>query len=615
MHKNYFFYFFATCILVLMSASRGSAEGLLRIGLQLHNEPQQNRPCDPYGQQDYLSTCLVMDSLIEIFARHQAKITFQMGLGNAMSTPLWGGVHVRGSAQYMLTRPDVINFSSHIHFPANALGFRDKFCPPAPEDNIAEAALTYQQYATAAARRYNVMSNVTGQAMRGMCGLWSRQAALRWVPAVSAAGWVWVTGWNNFNPPSGSTGGHAWCTAVNPWRVGHDLTNSYTGGVMDNVYNGSIVLLPDGAVSGRMNANTRISFTLIDSLIHENWIASDPERINVCYLTTHDYEFKMGGINYSEFRAWDSLLTMLDQHVLAGRAVYQTMDEMYQDFIAWEQQGNISYPPNGTFETRDTTWLWYDSLDNINEVLEFKLFWAPLSGAVNPADGQDASVRRHGRYSYRFSSASNLRGIGPSTNGRHIYAVAPPDTAVEFRVWCRTAGDAVPQLAFRWYAAADTTPNTPHLGETLGGVTDSIAGDWRLLKLRAEVPPGANALRTCLYKSGSGTVWFDDANLRYASRAIDPVRVTIFSESGGERVRLRWTPSPGAAEYRVYYDSQATGPFSNYVTVVAPDTSLALDLGPESQTRFFYVTAFQPAAFAADNERVNSSGRQSLETR
>lgn len=68
------------------------AEGLLRIGLQLHNEPQTNRPCSgPNAQQDYLSTCLVMDSLMSLFARHGARITFEMGLGNALNTPLFCG--------------------------------------------------------------------------------------------------------------------------------------------------------------------------------------------------------------------------------------------------------------------------------------------------------------------------------------------------------------------------------------------------------------------------------------------------------------------------------------------------------------------------------------------
>lgn len=588
-------------IILLLFVSRPvSAEGLLRIGLQLHNEPQQNRPCDPNGRLDYLRTCLVMDSLIEIFARHQAKITFEMGLGNAQSTPLWGGVNVRGSAQYMLTRPDVIHIGNHIHFPANAPGFRDKFCPPAPEDNIAETALTFEQYATAAARRYNIVRDATGLSPRGMCGLWSRVSALRWIPAASSAGWTWVTGWNNFNPPGGSTGGHAWCTAVNPWRVGHDLTNSYTGGVMDNFYNGPVVLLPDGAVSGRMNANTRISFALIDSLIHENWIASDPERINICYLTTHDYEFSQGGsINYAEFRAWDSLLTILDAHVLAGRAVYQDMDQMVQDFVAWEQLGNISYPPNGTFETRDTTWLWYDSLDNINEILEFKLFWAPLSGAANPSDGQDAAVRRNGRRSYRFGTASTRRGIGPSTNGKHIYAVVPPDTAVEFRVWCRSAGDAVPELAIRWYAAADTLPGMPHVSETVGGFVDSVAGDWRLLKLVANVPAGAAALRTCLYKSGTGTLWYDDANLRYAAHAPAPVYAVIAFDSDSGLARVRWTASPGAQEYRVYYDSLAAGAFDNFWTVAAPETSLALEINPARPVRFFRISAVRSAVSAA----------------
>ncbi len=570
-------------------------DGLLRIGLQLHNEPQTNRPCTPNGQQDYLSTCVVMDSLMEIFARHGAKITFEMGLGNALSTPLWGGPSVRGSAPYMVLHPDVISIGSHIHFPADGPGFRDKFCPPYSEDNVAEANLTYAQYALAADRRRDTTVAVTGQQLRGVCGLWSTKPPLRWIPALSTTGYLWVTGWNNFQPPGGPTGGHAWCTAVNPWRAGHDLTCSYTGGVMDNFYNGAMVVLPDGAASGRMNPNEGVSFALVDSLLHENWLAGDPERINVCYLTVHDYEFKSGpNFDYAELHAWDSLLTRLDELVTSGQAVYQTMDEMYQDFVTWESLGNISYPPNGTFETRDSVMYW-TSPAGVTEIVEFKRFWAPISGAQNPADGQDSTFRRHGRRAYRFVTDPNLRGIAPSTNGKHIYCVVPPDTVVEFRVWAHMDGDAQPLLGIRWYANPDTTPNTLHLSEVTGATVDSIVGEWTLLSLRADVPSNATALRTCLYKSGSGNLWYDDANLRYASRIPDAPTVTICF-AGADDVRLRWTAVPQASEYRVYYDVQSDGAFADFWTVAAPDTVLNVPVIP--LTQFFRVTAVSSGAIA-----------------
>jgi len=577
-----------TSICILLAACALAdlhAEGLLRIGLQLHNEPQTNRPCSgPNAQQDYLSTCLVMDSLMSVFACHGAKITFEMGLGNALSTPIWGGPTVRGSAPYMVLHPEVIGIGSHIHYPADLIGFRDKFCPPYPEDNIAEASLTYADYALSADRRRDTTVAVTGQQIRGVCGLWSRYPALRWIPALSATGYVWVTGWNNFRPPGGATGGHAWATAVNPWRVGHDLTDDYGGGVLDSYCDGPMVLLPDGAVSGRMNPNERCSLTLIDSLIYENWLAGDPQRVNVCYLTVHDYEFKSGpGIDYAEFRAWDTLLTMLDEHVAAGRAIYQSMDEMYEDFLTWEAQQNISYPPNGTFEARDTTWYW-TSADGVREILEFKRCWAPLSGSASAGDGQDSTHRRHGRYAYRFASDPMLRGIGPSANGKHIYCVVPPDTAVELRVWCHAEDGAQPLLGFRWYATADTTPDTPHLSEVTGGQVDSVDGAWQLWTFRAPVPADVSALRTCLYKSGGGTLWFDDVNLRFANAALEAPTVTILPV-GANQVRLRWNSVAGAVAYCVHYDSLATGAFTSFASVTPPDTSLTI---AAAATRLFY---------------------------
>ncbi|MBI5058983.1 hypothetical protein HZB60_04255 [candidate division KSB1 bacterium] len=568
------------------------ADGLLRIGLQLHNEPQTNRPCTANGEQDYLSTCVVMDSLMTAFARHGAKITFEMGLGNALSTPVWGGAGVRGSVPYMVLHPEVICVASHIHYPADMPGFRDKFCPPFTEDNIAEASLTYAQYALSADRRRDVKVAAAGQPIRGVCGLWSRFPTLRWVPALSATGYEWVTGWNNVNPPGGSTGGHAWATAVNPWRVGHDLTNDYRGGVLDSYYNGAMVLLPDGAVSGRMNPNEQVSFAVVDSLMQENWLAGDPERINVCYLTVHDYEFKSGGgIDYAEFHAWDSLLTMLDGYVSSGQAVYQTMDEMYQDFVAWEGEGNISYPHNGTFEARDTVTYW-TSPDGHNEVLEYNLCWSPLGGTVPEGDGQDPTHYRHGRYGYRFGDAATMRGIGASTEGKHIYCVVPADTSVEFRVWCYAEGAAQPLLGIRWYASADTTPDTPHLSEVTGAEVDSVSGNWSLLVLRADVPAGATALRTCLYKSGDGSLWYDDANLRYGRGALATPVLTV-GPVNSSQIQLHWTAVPGATGYRLHYDTNCDGSFTNYIVVAAPGTSATLEISAAPVT-FYKVYAVAP---------------------
>lgn len=67
------------------------------------------------------------------------------------------------------------------------------------------------------------------------------------------------------------------------------------------------------------------------------------------------------------------------------------------------------------------------------------------------------------------------------------------------------------------------------------------------------------------------------------------------ADTVGDSIRLTWQGFPGVFEYRVYYDSIATGSFtSSYATVAAPETSLVLVTTPAAGKRFYRVTATWP---------------------
>jgi len=59
-------------------------------------------------------------------------------------------------------------------------------------------------------------------------------------------------------------------------------------------------------------------------------------------------------------------------------------------------------------------------------------------------------------------------------------------------------------------------------------------------------------------------------------------------------VRITWDKYPEATEYRVHYDTVADGPFTDFVTVNAPDTSVVL--ATDEDREYFKVIALQPAA-------------------
>jgi hypothetical protein len=66
------------------------------------------------------------------------------------------------------------------------------------------------------------------------------------------------------------------------------------------------------------------------------------------------------------------------------------------------------------------------------------------------------------------------------------------------------------------------------------------------------------------------------------------------ADTVGDSVRLTWQGFPGVTDYRVYYDSVATGSFTNFYTVAEPETSLVLATTPAAGRRFYYVTAYWP---------------------
>ncbi len=71
----------------------------------------------------------------------------------------------------------------------------------------------------------------------------------------------------------------------------------------------------------------------------------------------------------------------------------------------------------------------------------------------------------------------------------------------------------------------------------------------------------------------------------------------------GDSLRLTWQGFPGVTEYRVYYDSVATGSFTNFCTVAAPETSLVLATTPAAGKRFYSVTATWPETMMESNEK------------
>jgi hypothetical protein len=71
-----------------------------------------------------------------------------------------------------------------------------------------------------------------------------------------------------------------------------------------------------------------------------------------------------------------------------------------------------------------------------------------------------------------------------------------------------------------------------------------------------------------------------------------PANLTMCLENSGGQIVLRWRSVAGAVEYRVHYDSVATGAFSSYETVLAPDTTALLNFA--APRLFYWVTRAVP---------------------
>ncbi len=110
-----------------------------------------------------------------------------------------------------------------------------------------------------------------------------------------------------------------------------------------------------------------------------------------------------------------------------------------------------------------------------------------------------------------------------------------------------------------------------------------------------------------------------DAGGRWYNTLRDTVQIieshlvtTARRDTTGNYVRLMWTTYPEALEYRVHYDSSATGTFTNYVSVLPPDTSLELTppAGGNLIRQFHRVVAVQVEAEPCEGQTNGPTNRQ-----
>jgi hypothetical protein len=69
--------------------------------------------------------------------------------------------------------------------------------------------------------------------------------------------------------------------------------------------------------------------------------------------------------------------------------------------------------------------------------------------------------------------------------------------------------------------------------------------------------------------------------------------VAFNKDSTKDSVRVCWA-NIGALEYRLHYDSSATGTFADYYTVVAPETTMVVPAVPPPGKKFYYVQGYWP---------------------
>lgn len=73
---------------------------------------------------------------------------------------------------------------------------------------------------------------------------------------------------------------------------------------------------------------------------------------------------------------------------------------------------------------------------------------------------------------------------------------------------------------------------------------------------------------------------------------LSPENLTVCVANSDSQIVLRWCSVAGAVEYRAHYDSMATGDFTSYVSVLAPDTFALFDcLAPQM---FYRVSTARP---------------------
>jgi len=72
------------------------------------------------------------------------------------------------------------------------------------------------------------------------------------------------------------------------------------------------------------------------------------------------------------------------------------------------------------------------------------------------------------------------------------------------------------------------------------------------------------------------------------------ILLVVQAWNGGQDVRLTWTAYPGATSYRLHYDTVPDGPFTNFITVQAPDTFAILPANDPSLKQFYRVVAVTP---------------------
>ncbi len=109
--------------------------------------------------------------------------------------------------------------------------------------------------------------------------------------------------------------------------------------------------------------------------------------------------------------------------------------------------------------------------------------------------------------------------------------------------------------------------------------------------------------------------WSNVVSDSFAAAVPENIELVAKSDSLGQSVRLVWTTFAGATEYHVHHDSSATGTFTDFMTVVAPDTSLLLATIPGQGLRFYQVVAILPSRATGREDGVALPDSYSLSTK